>query len=51
LERAGISCGNSQIAYIPTTVLELSEEDLKRATLLLERLEELEDVTNVYANL
>jgi YebC/PmpR family DNA-binding regulatory protein len=51
LEREKISCESSQIAHIPTTVLELSEEDLKRATLLLERLEELEDVTNVYTNL
>ncbi|MDR2664358.1 MAG: YebC/PmpR family DNA-binding transcriptional regulator [Puniceicoccales bacterium] len=51
LERAGISCESSQIAHIPVTILELPEEDLKRATVLLERLEELEDVTNVYANL
>ncbi|MDR3317050.1 MAG: YebC/PmpR family DNA-binding transcriptional regulator [Puniceicoccales bacterium] len=51
LEKVQIPCESSQIAHIPLTVLELEGEDLKRAMALLERLEELEDVTNVYTNL
>jgi YebC/PmpR family DNA-binding regulatory protein len=50
-EREKIPCESSQIAHIPVTVLELSEDDQKRAMALLERLEDLDDVTNVYTNM
>jgi YebC/PmpR family DNA-binding regulatory protein len=51
LEREKIPCESAQIAHIPLTVLELSDDDAKRAMNLLEKLEELEDVTNVYTNM
>jgi YebC/PmpR family DNA-binding regulatory protein len=51
LEGARIGCESSQIAHIPTALVELSEEDAKKAINLLERLEELDDVTNVYTNM
>ncbi|MDR1456721.1 MAG: YebC/PmpR family DNA-binding transcriptional regulator [Puniceicoccales bacterium] len=51
LERAHISCESAQIAYIPTTNAELDEKTLSRATMLLEKLDDLEDVSNVYTNL
>ncbi|MDR2576783.1 MAG: YebC/PmpR family DNA-binding transcriptional regulator [Puniceicoccales bacterium] len=51
LEKEKIPCESSQIAYIPLTLLEPAEGDLRRAMALLEKLEELDDVTNVYTNL
>lgn len=52
LEKAGISCESAQIAYIPNTMAEIhGEEILKKATTLLERLEDLDDVSNVYTNM
>jgi YebC/PmpR family DNA-binding regulatory protein len=51
LEREKIVCESSQIAFIPITVLELSDDDQKRAMTLLEKLEDLDDVTNVYTNM
>ena len=50
-EREKIVCESSQLAYIPVNVLEPSEDDQKRAMALLEKLEELDDVTNVYTNM
>jgi YebC/PmpR family DNA-binding regulatory protein len=50
-EREKIPCESAQISYIPTTLLEPTEENLRGAMGLLEKLEELDDVTNVYTNL
>ncbi|MDR2668131.1 MAG: YebC/PmpR family DNA-binding transcriptional regulator [Puniceicoccales bacterium] len=51
LEREKIACESSQLAFIPSNVLELSDDDQKRAMALLEKLEELDDVTNVFTNM
>jgi YebC/PmpR family DNA-binding regulatory protein len=50
-EKEKIPCETAQIAHIPSTMMELSEEDAKKALNLLEKLEELEDVTSVYTNM
>ncbi|MDR0428427.1 MAG: YebC/PmpR family DNA-binding transcriptional regulator [Puniceicoccales bacterium] len=51
LERKGILCESSQISHIPLSTIELDEQVLPKAMLLLEKLEDLEDVINVYTNL
>ncbi|MDR2030168.1 MAG: YebC/PmpR family DNA-binding transcriptional regulator [Puniceicoccales bacterium] len=52
LERAQVPCESAQIAHIPTTIVEVSDESTAAKALhLLEKLEELEDVTNVYSNM
>jgi YebC/PmpR family DNA-binding regulatory protein len=51
LEKAHISCETSQIAYIPVTSVELDGSTLSKAMNLLEKLEDLDDVSNVYTNL
>lgn len=51
-ERAGVVCETAQLAYIPNTIVELPDEAVaQKAITLLERLEDLEDVTNVYSNM
>jgi YebC/PmpR family DNA-binding regulatory protein len=50
-EREKIVCQSSQIAFVPLSVIEPSDDDQKRAIALLEKLENLDDVTNVYANM
>lgn len=51
LERAQIACESAQIAHIPTINVELDGPTLSKATTLLEKLEDLDDVSNVYTNL
>lgn len=52
LEKAGIPCISAEIAYIPNSINEITDPStLAKAESLLEKLEELEDVTNVYTNM
>ncbi|MDR1437661.1 MAG: YebC/PmpR family DNA-binding transcriptional regulator [Puniceicoccales bacterium] len=51
LEKANISCESAQLSHIPLTTVELDEATLTKAMTLLEKMEDLEDVTGVYANL
>ncbi|MDR3117497.1 MAG: YebC/PmpR family DNA-binding transcriptional regulator [Puniceicoccales bacterium] len=51
LEKAQIPCESAQIAHVPTGIVEIGDESTAAKALhLLEKLEELEDVTNVYGN-
>lgn len=51
LQEAGISPGSSEIAYIPSNLVPISEaETAKKILTLIEKLEDLDDVQHVYAN-
>lgn len=51
LEDAGIEPDSSELAYIPNNVIAIEDEDTARKVLrIVERLEELDDVKNVFAN-
>ncbi|MDA0347604.1 MAG: YebC/PmpR family DNA-binding transcriptional regulator [Verrucomicrobia bacterium] len=51
LEEAGIEPDSSELAYIPESLVPVTEvEDAKRILRVIDLLEELEDVQNVYAN-
>ena len=51
LEQAGIVADSSELAYIPNNYIEISDEDTARKVLkMFERLDDLEDVKNVFAN-
>ncbi len=50
LEKAGIETGESEVRLIPDNVIEVGEEDGRKIMKLIEKLEEHEDVNNVYAN-
>ena len=51
LEERGIEIKKAQLQYIPNTPLELSEEQMDEVTILIDKLEEDDDVQNVYTNL
>lgn len=48
LEEAGISVKGSELTMVPTTPTEVSPSDAKKVQRLVDRLDELEDVQNVY---
>lgn len=50
LEAAGISVESSELTQLPKTTVELNEADAKKVLRLLDDLEELDDVQDVYAN-
>jgi YebC/PmpR family DNA-binding regulatory protein len=51
LENAGVAVDSSELAYIPSnTIAVADEESAKKVLRLVERLEDLEDVKNVFAN-
>ncbi len=51
LDKIGIEPDSSELAYVPNTLVPVSDSDTARQVLrLIEQLEECEDVQNVYAN-
>jgi YebC/PmpR family DNA-binding regulatory protein len=50
LEGAGMEVESSDLTQIPTTTLPLEQEDAKKVLGLIDALEELDDVQDVYAN-
>ena len=48
LEDQGIEVKGSELTMVPTTPTEVSPVDAKKVQRLVDRLEELEDVQNVY---
>ncbi len=50
LEAAGIAVESSELTQVPKTTIELNEEDAKKVLRLVDDLEELDDVQDVYAN-
>ncbi|MDR1907206.1 MAG: YebC/PmpR family DNA-binding transcriptional regulator [Puniceicoccales bacterium] len=51
LEKAAIDVDSSELAYIPSNTVTVSDEETAKKVLrMIERLEELEDVKNVFAN-
>jgi YebC/PmpR family DNA-binding regulatory protein len=50
LEQAGVKVESSDITQVPKTTIELGEEDAKKVLRLIDALEELDDVQDVYAN-
>ncbi len=51
LVKAGLKIESAEVTKIPTTMVELDEEQAEKAIRLLEALEENDDVQNVYSNL
>lgn len=50
LEEAGITCETQEIAMLPQTYLSLEGRDAERVMTLVERLEDNDDVQNVFTN-
>lgn len=50
LEKAGVALGESKLLYVPQTTVKLEGETAQKALKLVEWLEDLYDVQNVYAN-
>jgi YebC/PmpR family DNA-binding regulatory protein len=50
LEAAGITIETSELTQVPKTTIELEEADAKKVLALIDALEELDDVQDVYAN-
>jgi len=51
LEQKGIEPDSSELAYIPGTLVPVSDPDVVKQVLrLIDQLEDCEDVQNVYAN-
>ena len=50
LEKQGLKFEEAEIQMIPTTYVSLSEEQNRKMELLIEKLEELDDVLNIYHN-
>ncbi len=50
LEAAGITVESSELTQLPKTTVELDESDAKKVLKLVDELEELDDVQEVYAN-
>jgi YebC/PmpR family DNA-binding regulatory protein len=50
LEQAGVEVESSDITQVPKTTIEPTEEDAKKVLRLIDALEELDDVQDVYAN-
>lgn len=51
LEDAGVVIGSIEVVQVPTSPLELSDAKVEQIENLIEKLEELDDVSNVYTNL
>ena len=50
LEEAGLEFLEADIQMIPTTTVKLDEKNTEKMERLIERLEELDDVSNIYHN-
>ena len=50
LEEKGLAFTSAEIAYVPNNLLDLSEEDYEKFETLIDGLEDLDDVQNVYHN-
>lgn len=50
LESSGLKVVSSEMAMVPSTTVELDERSAEQTVRLIERLEELDDVQNVYSN-
>ena len=50
LEKAGLTFLEAEIQMIPTTTVQLDEKGIEKMERLIERLEELDDVANIYHN-
>lgn len=50
LETAGFIVDSANLEQVPTTPIELSDEDMEKLSHLIDALEENDDVTNVYSN-
>jgi len=50
LEDAGVPIDSAEVTYLPLTVLTLGEEGARKVLRLVDALEELDDVQNVYGN-
>ena len=51
LEKNGITLNSAEISMIPKSLAELGEKETMKAMILIDALEELEDVQQVYSNL
>jgi transcriptional/translational regulatory protein YebC/TACO1 len=51
LESKGLTIVSAELQRIPTSVVTLNEEEKLQVEKLIERLEEDEDVQNVYSNM
>jgi transcriptional/translational regulatory protein YebC/TACO1 len=47
---AGLTVDSAEIAWIPATTIELEDEPARKVLRLVDALEDLDDVQNVYAN-
>ena len=50
LEGAGLEFLEAEVQMVPTTTVQLDEKGVEKMERLIERLEELDDVTNIYHN-
>ncbi len=50
LEEAGIQFLEAEVQMVPTTTIELDEKGIEKMERLIERLEDLDDVSNIYHN-
>ena len=50
LEEAGLEFLESEVQMVPTTTVQLDEKGIEKMERLIERLEELDDVANIYHN-
>lgn len=50
LEARQVAVVNAELALVPTTMVTLSDEDADRVLKLMDRIEELDDVSKVYTN-
>lgn len=50
LEEAGLEFLEAEVQMVPTTTVQLEEKDVEKMERLIERLEELDDVANIYHN-
>ena len=50
LEEAGLEFLEAGVQMVPTTILQLDEKGVEKMERLIERLEELDDVANIYHN-
>ena len=51
LEAQGIEVKGSELTMVPTTPTDVSVSDAKKVQRLIDRLEELDDVQNVYSTM
>lgn len=50
LEEAGLEFLEAEVQMVPTTTVSLDEKDVEKMERLIERLEDLDDVSNIYHN-